>query len=384
VTADADYNNVKSRGTSVAGNVNRNDTFQTSGVAARLSQSVYNREDWVRLSQSNNTIAQAEAEYRNSEIDLMVRTTQAYFGVLEAADRVRVRQALVAAEERQLEQSKQRFEVGLVAITDVNDSQAAFDSSRAELITAENDLDNQWEALRRIIGPVSVPLARLGDRLPLAPPEPNDINIWAETALANNFGIVAFKQAAEAARKNIEIARSGYFPSLDMEAGYDLSRTGAEFGSDTDSAFIGLNVNVPIYQGGAVASRTREAGHQFRAAQDRLDQERRGVINQVKDAFRGILSSISDVQARQAAIVSARSSLESTQAGLEVGTRTQVDVLDAQRALFEAEFQYLAARYNYIINGVLLHQATSTLTRDVLARGNAWLTQSDMVPPPSY
>jgi outer membrane protein len=141
---------------------------------------------------------------------------------------------------------------------------------------------------------------------------------------------------------------------------------------------------VPIYQGGAVASRTREAGHQFRAAQDRLDQERRGVINQVKDAFRGILSSISDVQARQAAIVSARSSLESTQAGLEVGTRTQVDVLDAQRALFEAEFQYLAARYNYIINGVLLHQATSTLTRDVLARGNAWLTQSDMVPPPSY
>jgi outer membrane protein len=227
VTADADYNNVKSRGTSVAGNVNRNDTFQTSGVAARLSQSVYNREDWVRLSQSNNTIAQAEAEYRNSEIDLMVRTTQAYFGVLEAADRVRVRQALVAAEERQLEQSKQRFEVGLVAITDVNDSQAAFDSSRAELITAENDLDNQWEALRRIIGPVSVPLARLGDRLPLAPPEPNDINIWAETALANNFGIVAFKQAAEAARKNIEIARSGYFPSLDMEAGYDLSRTGA-------------------------------------------------------------------------------------------------------------------------------------------------------------
>jgi outer membrane protein len=314
----------------------------------------------------------------------MVRTTEAYFEVLRAADLVRVQEALVAADERQLEQSRQRFEVGLVAITDVNDSQAAYDRSRANLISAENALDNAWEALRRIIGPVSVPLARLGDRLPLAPPEPNDINVWAETALSNNYGIIAAAEAAEAARKDIEIERSGYFPSVDMQAGYDLSRTGAEFGTDTDTAFIGLNVNVPIYQGGAVASRTRQAGHNFRAAQDRLDQQRRVVINQVKDAFRGIISSISDVKARQAAIVSARSSLESTQAGLDVGTRTQVDVLNAQRNLFQAEFDYLSARYDYIINGVRLHQATSTLTRDVLARGNAWLTASDTVPPPAY
>jgi len=382
VTADADYQNVKTSGSNLQGSFSRNDTFDTSGAAAVLSQSVYNRADWVRLSQSDNTIAQAEAQYRDAEIELMVRTTEAYFQVLRSADAVRVQQALVAADERQLEQSRQRFEVGLVAITDVNDSLAAYDRSRANLITAENDLNNAWEALRRIVGPVSVPLARLGDRLPLAPPQPNDINIWAETALANNFGIVAAKQAAEAARKSIEIERSGYYPSLDMQAGYDINRSGAEFNTDTDSAFVGLNVNIPIYQGGAVASRTRQAGHNFRAAQDRLDQQRRAVINQVKDAFRGILSSISDVKARQAAIVSARSSLESTQAGLEVGTRTQVDVLNAQRQLFQAEFDYLSSRYNYIINGVLLHQATSTLSRDVLAKGNEWLTAADMVPPP--
>jgi outer membrane protein len=384
LSGDVDYTDVETSGTNSFGSFNRSDSFSTYGAAAVLSQSVYNRADWVRLSQSDNTIAQAEAEYRNDQIDLMVRTTRAYFEVLRASDLVRVQEALVAADERQLEQSRQRFEVGLVAITDVNDSQAAYDRSRANLITAENALDNAWEALRRIVGPVSVPLARLGDRLPLAPPEPNDINIWAETALANNFGIVAAKQAAEAARKQIEVERSGYYPSVDMQAGYDVSRSNAEFNTDTDSAFIGLNLNVPIYQGGAVASRTRQAGHQFRAAQDRLDQQRRGVINQVKDAFRGILSSISDVQARQAAIVSARSSLESTQAGLEVGTRTQVDVLNAQRALFQAEFDYLSARYDYIINGILLHQAPSTLTRDVLAKGNAWLTESDTVPPPAY
>lgn len=384
LSGSVDYNAVESRGESQAlTESNRNETFETTSLSASVSQSVYNRGDWIRLNQADDTIAQAEAEFRNAEIELMVRTTEAYFEVLRASDLVRVREALVTADERQLEQSKQRFEVGLVAITDVNDNQAAFDRSRADLITAENELDNAWEALRRIVGPVRVPLARLGDRLPLTPPEPNDINVWAETALANNYGIAAAKAAAEAARKSIEIERSGYFPSVDVQAGYDVSRTGREFGTDTDSGFIGLNVNIPIYQGGAVASSTRQAGHQFRASQDRLDQQRRAVMNQVKDAFRGILSSISDVKARQAAIVSARSSLESTEAGLEVGTRTQVDVLNAQRNLFEAEFQYLSARYDYILNGILLHQATSTLTRDVLAKGNAWLTDQDMVQPPT-
>lgn len=384
LNGEVQYRNVKSWGQRATGSFRNNDTFQTSGAGAVLTQSVYDRERWVRLSQTDNTIAQAEAEYRDAQITLMVDTTQAYFDVLEAADAVRVSQALVAADERQLEQSKQRFDVGLVAITDVNESQAAYDRSRANLIGAENDLDNAWEALRRIIGPVRVPLARLGDRLPLAPPQPNDVDQWVATALANNYSIIAAKEAAEAARKDIKVARSGYLPTLDMTAGYDMDRSGADTRTDTDAAFVGLSINVPIYQGGAVASRTRQAGHLFRAAQDRLDQQRRLVIQQVKDAFNGILSSISDVQARQAAIVSARSSLESTQAGLEVGTRTQVDVLNAQRNLFQAEFDYLAARYNYIINGVLLHQATSTLSRDVLAKGNAWLTTADMVSPPAY
>ncbi len=384
LSGDAQYQNVKSWGQSTQGRFNRNDTYQTSGATAVLSQSVYNRANWIGLSQTDNTIAQAEAQYRDAQIALMVDVTQAYFNVLEASDSVRVQEALVAADERQLEQSQQRFDVGLVAITDVNESQAAYDRSRANLIGAKNELGNTWEALRKIIGPVRVPLARLGDRLPLAPPQPNDMDQWVATALANNYSIIADKEAAEVARKNIEVARSGYYPTLDLNAGYDMGRSGADIRTDTDSAFVGLTVNVPIYQGGAVASSTRQAGHNFRAAQDRLDQTRRAVIQQVKDAFRGILSSISDVQARQAAIVSARSSLESTQAGLEVGTRTQVDVLNAQRSLFQAEFDYLASRYNYIINGVLLHQATSTLTRDVLAKGNAWLTNADMVAPPAY
>jgi len=379
----ADYNNVTLSGRGVAGG-NRSDSFVTQGVQAVVNQTVYNRANWMTLKQTGDTIAQAEAQYRNSQIELMVRTTQAYFNVLQAADAVTVSEALVRADERQLEQSKQRFEVGLVAITDVNDSQASYDRSKANLITAKRTLDNAWEALRVIVGPLSVPLARLGDTLPLSPPEPNDVQAWADSARRNNFGIIASTEAVAAAKMQIEIAKSGFYPTLGLQAGYDIARSGAEFNTDANTAFVGLTLNVPIYQGGAVVSQTRQAGYNFRAAQDQLDQTRRLVDQQVKDAFRGIISSIEDVKARQAAVVSARSSLESTEAGLEVGTRTQVDVLNAQRQLFQAEFDYLSSRYTYIINGVKLHQATSTLSRDVLAKGNAWLKPSDLVPPPAY
>ena len=381
-TGDANFTSVDSQ---IRGFEKRSQSFPSQNATAVVSQSVYNRGNWMTLKQSEDVIAQAEAQYRDAQIELMVRTTEAYFAVLRAADAVTVSESLVRANERTLDQSKQRFEVGLVAITDVNESQAAYDSSRATLINAKAALDNAWEALRVIVGPFNQPLARLGDKLPLAPPEPDNLGTWADTALRNNYGIIAASEAAEAAKKAIEIKRSGYYPSVGAQAGFDFSNSDQDSGViRSEGAFVGLTLNVPIYQGGAVASRTRQAGYQFRAAQDRLDQTRRQVDQQVKDAFRGIQSSIEDVKARQAAVVSARSSLESTQAGLEVGTRTQVDVLNAQRNLFEAEFQYLSSRYDYIINGVKLHQATSTLTREVLEKGNAWLNPADTVAPPVY
>ncbi len=388
MTADTQYQNDRttsfgSASAGVGGRIRRNDSYNSRGLTASITQSVYNRADWIQLDQTGDTIAAAEADYRNSQIDLMVRTTEAYFAVLEAADAVGVQEALERANERQLEQSTQRFDVGLVAITDVNESQAAYDRSRADVITAKNELNNQWEALRRIIGPVNVPLARLGDKLPLSPPEPNNIDIWADAAVKGNYGVIAATETSQAAKKGIEIERSGHFPTFDLEAGYDLARSEADFATNRDTGFVALNMTLPLYQGGAVTSRTRQAGYDFRAAQDVLDQTRRQVLNEVKDAFRGILSSISDVQARQAAVVSSRSALESTQAGLEVGTRTQVDVLNAQQRLFQAEFDYLASRYDYIINGVKLHQATSTLSRDILLKGNAWLNPKDLLSPSS-
>jgi outer membrane protein len=384
IQGETNYNNIRTKGNSSLGSFKRSDSYIDGSLNPVITQTVYNRANWMQLKQTDNTIAQAEAQYSSAQIDLMARTTSAYFEVLRGADAVRVSESLVRANARQLDQSKQRFEVGLVAITDVNESQAAYDLSRANLILAQNALDSRWEALRRIVGSISVPLARLGEKLPLAPPSPNDINQWVDAAMQGNYGIIAATQAEEAAKKTIEIQRSGHYPTLEARAGYTWTRSAAEFNTDIDGAFVGLQVNVPIYQGGAVDSRTRQAGYQLRAAQDQLDQQRRAVTQQVKDAFRGVISSISDVKARQAAVTSARSNLESTQAGLEVGTRTQVDVLNAQRSLFQAEFDYLSSRYDYVINGVKLHQATSTLTRDVLAKGNGWLTPKDPVPPPAY
>jgi len=382
VTAGARYHN--DRASTVGSSRRRDDAYGSQSLTASVTQSVYDRADWLRLKQSADTIAQAEAEYRNAQVDLMVRTTRAYFDVLRAADAVRVAEALQRANERQLEQSRQRFEVGLVAITDVNESQAAYDRSRADLIGARNNLSNRWEALWRIIGPVRIPLARLGARLPLTAPQPNAIEAWADTALKHNYAVLAAVEVFRSAKKQIAIERSERFPSLGLEAGYNLARSGAESGIDRDIGFVALTMRLPLYQGGAATSRTRQAGYDFRAAQDRLDQVRREVLQAVKDAFRGILSSISDVRARRAAVVSARSVMESTRTGLEVGTRTQVDVLDAQQALFRAEFDYLDSRYDYIINGVLLHQATSTLSRKVLAKSNAWLNPRDRVLPPAY
>ena len=382
VSGSGTYQNVKAYDVQT-GLTTRNmrEDFSSGTATAQLNQTVYNRAQWIGLQKSDDVISQAEAEYKTSEIQLMARTAEAYFNVLRAADLVRSSEALMRANERQLEQSKQRFEVGLVAITDVNDNQAAYDRSRAQVIANKNALDNSWEALRVIIGPVSVPLARLGDNLPLAPPEPNDIEQWTKVALENNYDIRAASMAVAAAKKEVEIQRSGHYPTLGLQAGYNLDRSGSEMfgGYDTDTSYIGLNLSIPIYQGGAVVSRTRQAGHNLGASQEQLDQTRRKVNQAVTDAFRGVISSISQVEARKAAIVSATSTLESTQAGLEVGTRTQVDVLTAQRQLYENEYLYLSARYDYIINVIKLYQATSSLNREAIERANTWLNPGDLL-----
>ncbi len=354
--------------------VDDSSTDREKALALSLTQPIYRRDRLLQLEQTDSTIAQAEAEYASAEIDLMVRSTTAYFDILAAEDDLRVAKAEREATGRQLEQAQQRFDVGLIAITDVHEAQAAFDAARASEIAAENSLDNAWEALFEIIGPQpKSTLAKLGEGLALNPPEPNVLQQWSDTAQQQNFSIIAARAGLESLSKEIEVSNAGHFPTLDLVGGYTMNRSDSDYATEADAGKIGLSLEVPIYTGGAVSAQTRQAQANFRAGQQSLDQTRRAVNRQVRDAYRGVLSTISQVEALKAATVSAQSALESTQAGYEVGTRTIVDVLNVQRNLFSSQRDYLNSRYGYIINGLTLKSAAGTLGEEDLQRVNGWL-----------
>ncbi|MBV2123283.1 MAG: TolC family outer membrane protein [Candidatus Thiodiazotropha sp. (ex Ctena orbiculata)] len=370
-TYDAIRSDVKTlQGTSV----DDTSTYRESGLGLNLTQPIYRRDRLVQLEQSDSTIAQAEADFASAEIDLMVRSTTAYFDILSAEDDLRVANAEREATGRQLEQAQQRFDVGLIAITDVHEAKAAYDAARASEIAAENSLDNAWEALFEIIGPkAKSDLAKLGDGLLLNPPVPNNLTDWSDTAQQQNYSIIAARSNLKVLEQEIDVSKSGHYPTLDLVGGYSINRSDSDRATEADTAKIGLSLEVPIYTGGAVSASTRQSQANYRAAQQSLDQTRRGVNRQVRDAFRGVLSTISQVEALKAATVSAQSALESTQAGYEVGTRTIVDVLNVQRNLFSSQRDYLNSRYGYILNGLALKSAAGTLSESDLETVNGWL-----------
>lgn len=349
--------------------------FDTFGWNAELRQTVFRWDQFVGLQQAQKRVAKAEVDFEFAQQDLIVRVVTRYFDVLAAEDRLTSINADRQAIARQLEQAKQRFEVGLIAITDVYETQAAFDGANTDVIVSRNSIDTAWEALLEIIG--SYPredLAQLRDPIELAMPEPADLDQWADTALEQNLLIESAFRSSELARKNIELQRSGHYPTLDLVGSYGTSdNSDSRTGSRANLGVIGLELNVPLYQGGGVSSAVRQARHDFEAAQDNLDAQRRSVNRTVKDAYRGVETSISTVQSLAATVVSSKSALEATEAGYEVGTRTIIDVLNVQRNLFESERNYAVARYRYVRSGLLLKQAASILSPDDIAAVNAML-----------
>lgn len=340
-----------------------NQEFWNHTFNVNFIQPVFHYDHWVQLSQSENQIAQAEANFWSEQQNLMVKISEAYFNVLSAQDTLEFAFAEKTAIGRQLDQANQRFEVGLIAITDVHEAQAAFDLARANEIDAENNFDNQKEALREIIGEYEAELDQLGQQLNLQGPEPTEISAWKESALNNNFSIIAALNQAEVARKKIELETSGHMPYLDIVGSYGVSDNTSTFGFRGDTQSIGVEITVPLFEGGAVSSRVRQARHEYDAAREKLTETQRAVTRQVKDAYRGVMSSISRVEALQAAVTSAESALEASEMGLEVGTRTMVDVLAEQRNLYRAKKDYARTRYDYLINSLKLKQASSYLSR---------------------
>lgn len=371
-----------------------------------LRQSVFRWDQWVKLSQSDKQSAQADVDYEAAQQDLAVRTAEAYFNVLAAEDTLTSEQAAKDAIGRQLEQAQKRFEVGLIAITDVQEAQAGYDQALAAEILAKRTLANQQEVLRTIIDESPPQLAKPGQEMPLVSPDPADENQWVDLAMRQNRSLISSQIGAEIAKDDVSIARTGHYPTVDFVAtrnntdntGFSRSpcvtspidncfdgngdpipagtRLRSTTGTDLENDSLSLQFALPIFTGGSTSARVQQAVYLHRAARERLERTARETERQTRDAYLGVMSDMSRVQALKQAFESAKTALKATEAGFEVGTRTTVDVLAARRTLFNAETNYLRSRYDYLINGLRLKQAAGTLTTEDIARIDGLLTGS--------
>ena len=351
--------------------------FNSNGLTLSLTQPLYRRQNWVAFEQAKTQVTQADAQYALAAQDLILRAAQAYFDVLLAQDSVAFAAAQKTAIGEQLAQAKRNFEIGTATITDQHDAQARYDLTVAQEIAAQNDLEIKRRQLAQIVGRTAPVLAPLGAALPLTLPEPNRIEQWVAQATSANLQVAIAEAGLTFATQEVERNRGGHHPTLDAYASYGDSGTGSGTqggpGNDTTSKVIGIQLAMPLYQGGATASRIREAlANEDKARQD-LENTRRSAELAARQAFLGVSNGVAQVNALQAALVSSQSSLDSTRLGLEVGVRTQVDVLNAQQQLSSTRRDLAQARYNYILSLLRLKGAVGTLTEDDIVKVNAWL-----------
>ncbi|MFQ1988754.1 outer membrane channel protein TolC [Aeromonas veronii] len=359
---------------------NKNDTQTNNKASGSLSldQSIYRRSNWVNLDISEKSATQNDVAYNLEIQNLMVRTAKAYFDVLKAMDTLEFVRANKVAVERQLEQTQQRFEVGLTAITDVHEAEASRDQALADEINAENELDNSYETLRELTGIDHRNLDVLNtDRFS---PQKTAFGSdkWLELALDKNLQLHSARINKDIAKERIDLAKTGHEPTLDLDAGLQTSNTdykldSIQSGGNDNQANIGLTFKLPIYSGGATSSKVKQAQYDYVAASELLEKNFRSVQSTVRSSYNNVNASIGSVRAYSQSVVSADSALKATEAGYEVGTRTIVDVLDSTRKLYEAKQKLSEARYNYILNILSLKQAAGVLEVQDLVEVNQGL-----------
>ena len=352
---------------------------ETVGYSLNLTQSLYDTEIQGDIDVAEASTAAELARLKAVRQDLILRVAETYFGILAAGDNVEFAYAERTAIARQLEQAQKRFEVGLIAITDVQEAQARFDTAEADAILAENILDNAFESLVVITADSSVKkLAPLGDELMLSLPDPMIAEPWVLLALENNLDLIAAQQDLNAARyERDKNARSGY-PTLDLTASYaDNDFNDDEFRGDYDQedVIVGLELQVPLYTGGRISAEQAQAESNFVSAKNTLLLQTRLARQQSRTAYLDVVSGISQVRALKQALDSSNIALAATQAGFDVGTRTSVDVLLSLRETYRAERDYARSRYDYLLNKLRLKQAAGILKEDDLFDINRWLIQ---------
>jgi outer membrane protein len=365
------------------------DQFRISSTAKswglNLRESLFSWSNWMAVKQADKEVAQAEATYRAAQQNLILRVAQAYFNVLSALDGLDANQASLEAISRQLDQANKRFEVGLIAITDVQEAKAARDTAAAAVIAGKRTLATAGDQLSEITGQNYDSLNKPGDDMPLNTPEPANEDRWVTVSLDQNVSLLSSRLQADIARENVRIAFGGHLPTLDLLA--SKSRTT----SDANETFAGsafslntsvndrqytLQVTVPIFSGGLTQSKVRQAQYQWIAAKEGVVQSSRATERLARDAYLGVISGIARVQALRQALESSQTALKATEAGYEVGTRTAVDVLNSRRTLVQAQTDYAVSRYDYIVSVVQLRLAAGNLSQNDVTEINKWLAVS--------
>ena len=364
----------------------------TKQWALNLRQNVFSWANWMSLRAAGGEVAQAEATYQAAEQQLILRVAQAYFTVLSAEDSLDANQASLEAIARQLDQANKRFEVGLIAITDVQEAKAARDTAAAAVIAAKRTLATSEDQLQEITAQRYDRLSKPGSEMPLKSPEPADETRWVNISLEQNLSLISSRLAADIARDNVQIAIGGHLPTLDLVAGRSYLQTNADEvvdappASSVDSKFndrqIGLQFTLPLFSGGFTQSKVRESQYRWIAAKEGVVQSSRATERQARDAYLGVISGIARVQALRQALESSQTALKATEAGYEVGTRTAVDVLNSRKTLVQATTDYSGSRYDYILSVLQLRLAAGNLDRPQLTEINNWLTVAAPTLPP--
>jgi outer membrane protein len=349
-----------------------------------LRQNIFRWENWVALQRADSQVAQAEADYQAAQQDLIARVAQRYFDVLAAQDDLDAQEGALASVSRQLEQAETRYEVGLIAVTDVQEARASHDSSAAAVIAAKRQVSSAQELLREITGDPFDTLARPIEPFELTNPDPISEDRWVDMALQQNLSLVSSRLAADIARENVSSARGGHYPSLDLVGsgykarsnGNSINTDGTPYGSsslDQTQRTIGLQLTFPLYSGGMVSSQVRQAVYQQRAAKERVERVARQTEHDARDSYLGVISEISRVKALRRAVESNATALNATESGYQAGTRTAVDVLESRRLWIQAQTDYSRSRYDYMMNVLKLQQAAGILSEQSLNRLNVLL-----------
>jgi outer membrane protein len=350
--------------------------YNTNGWGVSLTQPLFRWQNWVNYTQSELAVAIAEAQFAQASQELIVRVAQAYFDVLQAQETLASVQAQKTSITEQLESAKRNFEVGTTTITDTHEAQARFDLADAQLIAADSDLIVKREVLRTVVGKQHEDLKSLKAGIEIPRPQPDDINQWATQAEKGNVGVQVAESNAEIADQEISKQRAGHLPTVDIVASRGRNSTGntAFFpGNDSTATVLGLQLQIPIFSGGATWSKGNEAVALHQKAVADLEATRRGAALQARQAYLGVSSGLAQVKALDAALVSSQSAVDSNKLGYDVGVRINIDVLNAQSQYFDTRQKLMKARLDTIVAQLKLKAAAGNLTEADIKAVNALL-----------